>query len=364
MVACVRGLSPRTRGNRSHRPGARCVGGPIPADAGEPGRGLRPACPTGAYPRGRGGTGAASEYRDDKRGLSPRTRGNRRRLLVAPCPRGPIPADAGEPSRCIPARRATRAYPRGRGGAQPVASLAMFGPGLSPRTRGNPRPSPSSATRSGPIPADAGEPHSLPHGQTPNGAYPRGRGGTNVLGLIGLGQAGLSPRTRGNPRRVPYRSRLLGPIPADAGEPRPKQSPAVAPGAYPRGRGGTMRQLASVDLAEGLSPRTRGNLTVSGTAANAEGPIPADAGEPMAERTAPRCNSAYPRGRGGTGSSDDRLSVARGLSPRTRGNLVDIQHAGPAPGPIPADAGEPPVPRSTASWRRAYPRGRGGTLTR
>ena len=51
-----------------------------------------------------------------------------------------------------------RAYPRGRGATLWWRSYSEFGYGLSPRTRGNQMDDPFAAVPLGPIPADAGQP--------------------------------------------------------------------------------------------------------------------------------------------------------------------------------------------------------------
>ena len=71
--------------------------------------------------------------------------------------------------------------------------------------------------------------------------------------------AGLSPRTRGN-RRVWATQRVdFGSIPANAGEPGSEGCPGAERRVYPRERGGTEVARLRKDMAEGLSPRTRGN---------------------------------------------------------------------------------------------------------
>ena len=132
---------------------------------------------------------------------------------------------------------------------------------------------------------------------------------------------GLSPRTRGNLDPDPAGRRLPGPIPADAGEPGYCRGRTASIRAYPRGRGGTQ----DVD-GDGLAPL---------------GPIPADAGEPVIHFWNIDSNRAYPRGRGGTGDWTIAEPSAGGLSPRTRGNRPQQHQFALAEGPIPADAGEP-----------------------
>jgi len=223
------------------------------------------------------------------RGLSPRTRGSRLDHVEDARLPGPIPADAGEPQRRGVWCSEKRAYPRGRGGARSRRSAANPRRGLSPRTRGSHRCARQSQRRTGPIPADAGEPTSGSETGRRRWAYPRGRGGAVAARLFGELRQGLSPRTRGSrPRRADQVSRW-GPIPADAGEPRQGWSSRRATRAYPRGRGGAVR-ADEMDLAkEGLSPRTRGSQLARPKSDPDVGPIPADAGEPWecARRPAP-----------------------------------------------------------------------------
>ena len=98
-------------------------GGPVPADAGEPGFGEGTQAGRGAYPRGRGGTRTGPGVAGVMRGLSPRTRGNRGWRVALPGRQGPIPADAGEPASPNNANFRQRAYPRGRGGTGTVAAI-------------------------------------------------------------------------------------------------------------------------------------------------------------------------------------------------------------------------------------------------
>ena len=103
------GLSPPTRGNRGRGLPTTPRPGSIPAHAGEPVHGLR-----NGYFRGRGA--------------------------------GSIPAHAGEPGSAIPATRgrkvAVPVYPRPRGGTVSTSMAKETSRGLSPPTRGNPRPVP------------------------------------------------------------------------------------------------------------------------------------------------------------------------------------------------------------------------------
>ena len=363
LQALKDGLSPRTRGSRDGVVPRRIAHGPIPADAGEPAVTPLLDIQTGAYPRGRGGAASSCAAGICAAGLSPRTRGSLESLGPDFRGPGPIPADAGEPwpkrgHACI-----ARAYPRGRGGARRSAAPAAARYGLSPRTRGSPVADQRGVGPCGPIPADAGEPSAKPLMSCWRRAYPRGRGGAAAMRTACALRMGLSPRTRGSrPGRL-HRRGQQGPIPADAGEPSGCSAANWAARAYPRGRGGAPGRIHIIDRPHGLSPRTRGSLVARFERLGDRGPIPADAGEPRPPPPHARRPRAYPRGRGGAIGDRAVVMLHVGLSPRTRGSRRARAARGARPGPIPADAGEPG--RCPARWSsaRAYPRGRGGAVS-
>ena len=242
-------------------------------------------------------------------------------------------------------------------------SMPMRMRGLSPRTRGNLDHHAREEHGEGPIPADAGEPRFRATRNDTTRAYPRGRGGTVPADWQHPKNEGLSPRTRGNLSNPLVQSAAPGPIPADAGEPARPSSKMTLPRAYPRGRGGTEIHRMMRTLDGGLSPRTRGNLNPVGVDRVPTGPIPADAGEPGYAGRSAAPNRAYPRGRGGTASASRLMNRVPGLSPRTRGNHPPRFCSALFLGPIPADAGEPFSMSNLFSTFGAYPRGRGGTLS-
>ena len=178
VLVLAGGLSPRVRGNRQlipfHRPNARS----IPACAGEPYCYPIKTQIVWVYPRVCGGTRIILYDRTGGGGLSPRVRGN----LVAPPLRAP----------------GRRVYPRVCGGTRMTPNLSKRCLGLSPRVRGNPRPPSAPLGRSGSIPACAGEPGSITPRRNTGRVYPRVCGGTPVGGGWAAARAGLSPRVRGN----------------------------------------------------------------------------------------------------------------------------------------------------------------------
>ena len=139
IVFSKKGLSPLTRGNLDLPMESTLGLGPIPAHAGEPDRQRMGRTSTRAYPRSRGGTIQHQHHTAPSVGLSPLTRGNPLSPSSCPYVLGPIPAHAGEPRTRQMSRPGVRAYPRSRGGT-PVLRLELFAVlGLSPLTRGNRR---------------------------------------------------------------------------------------------------------------------------------------------------------------------------------------------------------------------------------
>ena len=217
---------------------------------------------------------------------------------------GPIPADAGQPSPPPPGSNSVRAYPRGRGATEHAVKIVNDKRGLSPRTRGNHAGVYDALVLGGPIPADAGQPGCRLPRVSFGGAYPRGRGATNAAEIRDGCVVGLSPRTRGNLPLPPFREVLRGPIPADAGQPWACSSTTMAIRAYPRGRGATWQGAKIPCALPGLSPRTRGNLLHGFGQQLRQRPIPADAGQPAACGAVSWACRAYPRGRGATAASE------------------------------------------------------------
>ena len=236
--------------------------------------------------------------------------------------------------------------------------------GLSPRVRGNRVCAGAGIVAARSIPAGAGEPSRKASSRRGSRVYPRGCGGTRPRTRSVSRSRGLSPRVRGNlDAAAPQRS-TQGSIPAGAGEPERHRCRKYDHGVYPRGCGGTTSTNLLAGFTKGLSPRVRGNRTATPRPRGDLGSIPAGAGEPKSGRSSAPRNSVYPRGCGGTSSSTSGTSLSRGLSPRVRGNQVDDRHPPPRRGSIPAGAGEPTASDTTGTPDTVYPRGCGGTVQR
>ena len=263
------------------------------------------------------------------KGLSPRTRGSPRPAGAGADHRRSIPANAGKPHPVGRSPRAGRVYPRERGEALPTRPPAVPSQGLSPRTRGSLIGGIWSPRKCGSIPANAGKPHR--RGQDGTGArvYPRERGEAMAAMSAAELSPGLSPRTRGSRICRPSRWPSNGSIPANAGKPWSPTPTSTMTWVYPRERGEAAPATPVQSAPTGLSPRTRGSLAPGVAPSRRTGSIPANAGKPGFGRACDRPCWVYPRERGEANSGRCSASDDGGLSPRTRGSLA-AQPAGVA----------------------------------
>ena len=355
------GLSPRVRGNLKHAQSEPNVTRSIPACAGEPLRETYRHRPREVYPRVCGGTIDFSRTAAARKGLSPRVRGNpppSRRNRIC---RGSIPACAGEPWTVARTTRRWRVYPRVCGGTYYRPGLAGVRVGLSPRVRGNPMGYLSTTLSSRSIPACAGEPAGPIHRLHQHAVYPRVCGGTPLPHIGARVAQGLSPRVRGNRLPCPGRPHTGRSIPACAGEPQWQAHCRRWMGVYPRVCGGTLPALLPPCSARGLSPRVRGNRSHPPFHSGHSGSIPACAGEPAPSNSAGLPVMVYPRVCGGTNAGRRYPFANDGLSPRVRGNRVCAILGGTVAGSIPACAGEPGIKGDLWNSSTVYPRVCGGT---
>ena len=230
------GLSPRVRGNPLPKCCLLQILGSIPACAGEPPLAVGPYVVTGVYPRVCGGTPSTRPHHNVRRGLSPRVR-------------EPIPSWAST--------RAPRVYPRVCGGTPAGWYSKGSNEGLSPRVRGNPQASP-----------------------------------------FQMSSPGLSPRVRGNLRSSGHARRCLGSIPACAGNPPDGGSRPTLNLSIPACAGEPRYHRSRSPVGMGLSPRVRGNLRRVMKRRARRRSIPACAGEPRREGGFGKVGGLSPRVRG------------------------------------------------------------------
>ncbi len=234
-----------------------------------------------------------------------------------------------------------KVYPRVCGGTLVPSSHTCSSYGLSPRVRGNLKSLLIFATIMRSIPACAGEPKREVE-QTPMAmVYPRVCGGTGFVLLWRLVGSGLSPRVRGNQRQALVTLRFDRSIPACAGEPRANTSRPFRVWVYPRVCGGTDVQRGEFLTGVGLSPRVRGNQTTTRPTTTRKRSIPACAGEPATCRSTRTITAVYPRVCGGTRPQPGQQRRGKGLSPRVRGNRINVINLVVQTRSIPACAGEP-----------------------
>ena len=355
------GLSPRVRGNQGRPLCHLPRRGSIPARAGEPALSMVISSLLEVYPRACGGTQFVAGPRQFAHGLSPRVRGNRRPSSAAPCPGRSIPARAGEPTCACPAPPPVAVYPRACGGTSTIQECEADLGGLSPRVRGNLQNGGAVDDRLGSIPARAGEPPSPASDQPTPGVYPRACGGTRRSSRRRRWGSGLSPRVRGNPLLPGFPTFKKGSIPARAGEPADQEVQHRLDGVYPRACGGTCRCLDLLDGEHGLSPRVRGNHLWQYIRGHCPRSIPARAGEPDPGEGEIGAAAVYPRACGGTRRRAGGRRHVEGLSPRVRGNLQQAGGHQRHLRSIPARAGEPRCSRSARPPGSVYPRACGGT---
>ena len=295
-------------------------------------------------------------------GLSPRVRGNPRRLRWRRKHAGSIPACAGEPDGCQGRNQPGEVYPRVCGGTPPHAPPAQLGHGLSPRVRGNQQQVRLAAILDRSIPACAGEPRRRPQTSGMLEVYPRVCGGTLTACVDTSDLQGLSPRVRGNRVVVLYGSPSDRSIPACAGEPPSSEVSQFRHRVYPRVCGGTIAEASGIPAGLGLSPRVRGNRRSDQGLVAETGSIPACAGEPLEDDGWQKIIKVYPRVCGGTDRFHGGGRLGEGLSPRVRGNPIPLPAGSLTRRSIPACAGEPPSLCTTVAMLRVYPRVCGGTM--
>ena len=171
-----------------------------------------------------------------------------------------IPASAGEPEWITCKWRSFKVYPRECGGTHLEQEWREYQLGLSPRVRGNQGEKQINELLDRSIPASAGEPHRMGSKRSHNKVYPRECGGTVDTKGHPINDVALSPRVRGNRTNPSSASKIIGSIPASAGEPLLPQTTIYPQKVYPRECGGTCGMLSGKRLVWGLSPRVRGNL--------------------------------------------------------------------------------------------------------
>ena len=225
--------------------------------------------------------------------------------------------------------------------------------------RGTPEHRQAQGRLIGIIPADAGN-TTWSSGRGSEGEdHPRGCGEHYPPDDLWNGGRGSSPRMRGTRRGIAWSRYAPGIIPADAGNTHDGLIVAVFLQDHPRGCGEHVRLSAIVAPILGSSPRMRGTLGSRYAAVQAIGIIPADAGNTLSQPWWIRVSGDHPRGCGEHKEAFGQALLNRGSSPRMRGTHFYYICPIYEQRIIPADAGNTSYHhRLWLAWRD-HPRGCG-----
>ena len=150
---------------------------------------------------------------------------------------------------------------------------------------------------------------------------------------------GLSPRARGELSISTSSLPLSRTIPACTGGTRPSCLSFQLPSDYPRVHGGNFSLRALFLSVQGLSPRARGEPKSRYADKGGRRTIPACTGGTLTLRVRVIINRDYPRVHGGNNNLPNVELAFLGLSPRARGELRFSSLASPASRTIPACTG-------------------------
>ena len=209
---------------------------------------------------------------------------------------GSIPASAGQPSNSSVLYWYAEVYPRECGAAAAERAATRARLGLSPRVRGSHGRGEQHDKHGRSIPASAGQPPRRRSISARSTVYPRECGAASTQPLKMRFRLGLSPRVRGSPApKCSSNSVMTGSIPASAGQPNHFVRSSVIHQVYPRECGAAKSCSASSEPCRGLSPRVRGSHPTSVTNQDCRRSIPASAGQPNSTDVVARLARVYPR---------------------------------------------------------------------
>ena len=211
---------------------------------------------------------------------------------------GLIPARAGN-TRVVRLRPAlSGAHPRSRGEHPCASSARSWCRGSSPLARGTRRGCRQHLTRSGLIPARAGNTMFPAWINLTAGAHPRSRGEHVWVVRFPVVPLGSSPLARGTRCEDQVGVGGLGLIPARAGNTATGWCGRECRRAHPRSRGEHSKFLASSVMLRGSSPLARGTRAEEEAGTFSRGLIPARAGNTCCQCGWVVFLGAHPRSRG------------------------------------------------------------------
>ena len=272
-------------------------------------------------------------------GSSPRMRGTPAPAMPSSRLSGIIPAYAGN-TLCVysPAARRAGSSPRMRG-TQYWRVRAVGLHGIIPAYAGNTRAASISIWSVGIIPAYAGNTSPWPRRPANTRDHPRVCGEHTIVASVRNAPQGSSPRMRGTPMMSPSSGRMLGIIPAYAGNTSFTALHASASRDHPRVCGEHNLRKHLMRHPTGSSPRMRGTLSMPVRYVLRTGIIPAYAGNTQRIAAFETGQRDHPRVCGEHSCGCDTPMNAVGSSPRMRGTPARRTCRTRSTGIIPAYAG-------------------------
>ena len=335
----VLGSSPRMRGTPLDFPLDSLTLGIIPAYAGNTTSCPRYPCRCRDHPRVCGEHTYESTAPDIMKGSSPRMRGTLAGVGQFANLLGIIPAYAGNTSVPVVGEWIGGDHPRVCGEHPIEHDARRVGLGSSPRMRGTLcfRGIPSGSV--GIIPAYAGNTMTLPATASHQWDHPRVCGEHSRSCSAKVPRGGSSPRMRGTRNRCAYGVGRHGIIPAYAGNTRCCWPSCWCCRDHPRVCGEHSTFVDGRACEVGSSPRMRGTLLSGNISSKIMGIIPAYAGNTSNVKSRVILGWDHPRVCGEHLSVPMGVGGSWGSSPRMRGTHFDADSAGHAAGIIPAYAG-------------------------
>ena len=266
-------------------------------------------------------------------------RGTRRRSAVAMLKAGIIPAHAGNTRPRLAWMARMRDHPRACGEHNGVLFLIFAAAGSSPRMRGTRDGERLRVFKNGIIPAHAGNTRTRMEYAFLTRDHPRACG-EHVVGVkLCRFHKGSSPRMRGTLRTQILPRNADGIIPAHAGNTQTGACRGLLVGDHPRACGEHLPKGKSHTWLPGSSPRMRGTLVGELDPGLFDGIIPAHAGNTLSCRPCSGRSWDHPRACGEHIVASLVLDGNAGSSPRMRGTRDGERLRVLVPGIIPAHAG-------------------------
>ena len=153
-------------------------------------------------------------------------------------------------------------------------------------------------------------------------------------------EKGSSPLARGTRQTLCQTAPVEGLIPARAGNTTGRSPPEAELGAHPRSRGEHCGAVNSTEMSPGSSPLARGTLRSRRGLSRLIGLIPARAGNTLGELVLSGAIGAHPRSRGEHSTMDANLWNLPGSSPLARGTPAPGTSAPPPIWAHPRSRGE------------------------